>query len=41
VFLDREEGYTAAVDLWMLGVMLYELLMGATPFEGATVAQVR
>jgi len=29
----RGKGYTAAVDWWALGVLLYEVAVGCTPFE--------
>ncbi|KAG8044786.1 hypothetical protein GUJ93_ZPchr0149g29156 [Zizania palustris] len=31
----RGEGHGSAVDWWTLGIFLYELLHGATPFKGA------
>ena len=29
----KKRGYSSKVDTWALGVMLYELLMGVTPFH--------
>lgn len=29
----KKRGYTSKVDTWAIGVMLYELLMGVTPFH--------
>ena len=29
----KKRGYTAKVDTWALGVMLYEMIMGVTPFH--------
>eukprot|EP01065_Artemidia_motanka_P012359 TRINITY_DN16803_c0_g1_i1.p1 TRINITY_DN16803_c0_g1~~TRINITY_DN16803_c0_g1_i1.p1 ORF type:complete len:895 (+),score=207.23 TRINITY_DN16803_c0_g1_i1:89-2773(+) len=33
------QGYAKAVDFWALGVMVYELLVGATPFQGGDSLQ--
>eukprot|EP00929_Paragymnodinium_shiwhaense_P087927 TRINITY_DN4807_c0_g1_i1.p1 TRINITY_DN4807_c0_g1~~TRINITY_DN4807_c0_g1_i1.p1 ORF type:complete len:808 (-),score=222.94 TRINITY_DN4807_c0_g1_i1:252-2675(-) len=32
----KSTGYTLAVDWWALGVVVYELIMGYTPFEAET-----
>ncbi|SMN21606.1 similar to Saccharomyces cerevisiae YCR091W KIN82 Putative serine/threonine protein kinase implicated in the regulation of phospholipid asymmetry through the activation of phospholipid translocases (flippases) Lem3p-Dnf1p/Dnf2p [Maudiozyma saulgeensis] len=31
----RGNGHTAAVDWWTLGILIYEMLFGMTPFKGA------
>ncbi|CAL9734188.1 flippase kinase 1 [Monosporozyma servazzii] len=31
----RGNGHTAAVDWWTLGILIYEMLYGKTPFKGA------
>jgi len=33
------DGYARAVDFWSLGIMVYELLVGATPFQGGDSLQ--
>eukprot|EP01062_Namystynia_karyoxenos_P076671 TRINITY_DN755_c0_g2_i2.p2 TRINITY_DN755_c0_g2~~TRINITY_DN755_c0_g2_i2.p2 ORF type:complete len:764 (+),score=255.40 TRINITY_DN755_c0_g2_i2:203-2293(+) len=33
------KGYAKAVDFWSLGVMVYEFLVGATPFQGGDSLQ--
>lgn len=30
----RGNGHTAAVDWWTLGILIYEMLFGCTPFKG-------
>ncbi|GMM55967.1 serine/threonine protein kinase [Maudiozyma humilis] len=32
----RGNGHTAAVDWWTLGILIYEMLFGMTPFKGAS-----
>lgn len=32
----RGNGHTSAVDWWTLGILLYEMLFGITPFKGKT-----
>ena len=34
------QGYGYAVDWWSMGVILYEMIIGATPFCGTTVQQL-
>jgi serine/threonine protein kinase len=36
-----EKDYDHRIDIWALGVLLYELLHGFAPFEGDTVEAVR
>jgi serine/threonine protein kinase len=35
----RGDMYDAAVDQWALGLLVYEMLHGRTPFENATISQ--
>ncbi|CCF60326.1 hypothetical protein KAFR_0J02620 [Kazachstania africana CBS 2517] len=35
----RGEGHTVAVDWWTLGILLYEMLFGFTPFKGDNINQ--
>lgn len=36
----KKQRYDARVDLWSLGIILYECLFGRTPLHGKTVAQI-
>lgn len=33
----RKEGYDKSVDVYCLGLLFYELLVGVSPFEGITL----
>merc|ERR1719221_204399 len=37
--IDAGKGYTSAVDWWMVGILLFELLAGHAPFEAASPMQ--
>ena len=37
----EKKGYTMKADIWALGVFLYELLTGVTPFIGASKTQLK
>lgn len=39
MIFDREYNYR--IDVWALGVLIYQLLHGFAPFEGETVDEVR
>ena len=38
--LDSAKGVDARTDIWALGVVLYELITGRTPFNGDSIAQL-
>ena len=38
--LEKEENHGPPVDLWAIGVMLYEFLLGAPPFNALTAAGI-
>ena len=37
----HSEGYDKSLDIWMLGVMLYEMIFGVTPFEGHNIDEIK
>ena len=38
--LDRHKGYSYEVDFWALGVVIYQLMLGETPFDADEAADV-
>lgn len=38
--LVRQQKYDEKVDVWSLGVIVYQLLSGMTPFDGKTLKQI-
>ena len=36
----HKDGYTAAVDFWSLGVLIYKLLVGVEPYRGETFGSI-
>lgn len=38
--LVKSQKYNEKVDVWSLGVIVYQLLSGLTPFEGKTIKEV-
>lgn len=36
----KEEGYTKNVDWWAVGILIYEMLIGKTPFVDKTAQKV-
>jgi len=38
--LVKQQKYTEKVDVWSLGVIVYQLLSGITPFDGNNMKEV-
>jgi len=38
--LVRHEKYTEKIDVWSLGVVVYQLLCGKTPFDGVSLRRI-
>ena len=39
--LIRKHNYTTKVDVWSLGIIVYQLLSGRTPFEANSVSDIQ
>lgn len=40
VIMQSDKGYQYELDLWQLGVLVYEMLIGHLPFQGDTVKRL-